>query len=81
MKLSITCGGGHTKPTIGGRGDDHAICDIINEWQIPVAVSAIRNTALRSKATLFAYSRWNDPARVEVAAGARPHAVAKRRKI
>jgi len=69
MKLSITCGGGYTKPTIGGRGDDHAICDIINERQIPVAVSAIRNPALRSKATLFAYCRWNDPARVEMAAG------------
>jgi hypothetical protein len=38
MKLSISCGGGHTKPTIGGRGDDHAICDLINEVQmIPVA--------------------------------------------
>ena len=36
MKLSIS-GGGHTKPTIGGRGDDHAICDLINEVQIPVA--------------------------------------------
>ena len=46
MKLSIS-GGGHTKPTIGGRGDDHAICDLINEVQIPVAVSAIRNPALR----------------------------------
>jgi hypothetical protein len=52
MKLSIS-GGGHTKPTIGGRGDDHAICDLINEVQIPVAVSAIRNPALRA---LFAYS-------------------------
>jgi hypothetical protein len=52
MKLSIS-GGGHTKPTIGGRGDDHAICNLINEVQIPVAVSAIRNPALRA---LFAYS-------------------------
>ena len=25
MKLAISCGGGHTKPTIGGSGDDHAI--------------------------------------------------------
>ena len=25
MKLSITCCGGYTKPTIGGRGDDHAV--------------------------------------------------------
>jgi hypothetical protein len=37
MKLSISCDGGHTKPTIGGRGDDHAICDLINELRIPVA--------------------------------------------
>ena len=34
MKLAISCGGGHTKPTIGGSGDDHAICDLINEVQM-----------------------------------------------
>ena len=37
MKLSISCRGGHTEPTIGGRGDDHAICNLLNEVQIPVA--------------------------------------------
>lgn len=81
MKLSISCCGGHVKSTIGGRGGDYAICDRISEVKIPVAALAIRNPASRSKATLFAYSRWNDLARVEMAADERPHAVAKRRTI
>jgi hypothetical protein len=66
MKLSIRCRGGHTKPTVAGRDDDHAICDLINEVQMPVAVSAIRNSASRSQAALFAYSRRNDLARMEM---------------
>lgn len=30
MELSIRCRGGHTTPTVAGRGDDNAICDRID---------------------------------------------------
>jgi|EndMetStandDraft_6_1072998.scaffolds.fasta_scaffold185310_2 hypothetical protein len=56
MKLSISCRGGHTEPTMEVATMIIGFCNLLNEVQIPVAVSAIRNWASRSQATLFAYS-------------------------
>ena len=67
MKLSIS-GGGQTKPTIGGRADDHAVCDLINEVQIPVAVSVIRNPAPRVEGDVVRLL-CNDLGRGKMAAG------------
>ena len=55
MKLSISWRGGHTEPTMAAAAMIMRFATS-SEVQIPVAVSAIRNWASRSQATLFAYS-------------------------
>ena len=57
MKLSTSCGGSsnNRRPQRSHR--------------VSRVSGVIRNPASRSKATLFAYSRWNDLARVEMVVG------------
>jgi hypothetical protein len=55
MKFSISCRGGHTEPTIEAAAMIMRFCNLLNEVQIPVAASRIRNWASRSQPTLFAY--------------------------